>query len=273
MNGPSDISLTARYTAATWEWLGLPHAARFTDWRGRALFRASLVAGKVLPRRLGYAHLDGGIVPRHTFMDAWVRRHGFEQIVEIAAGYSPRGLMFAGEGVRYVEVDRPHVMAEKARLSAGVDKRPTFLGVDATAPDFVDRVAAACAPGLKTAILNEGMSMYFTRESYVGVLRNFRALAERLDAPLLTDFIRDVRSTNSAAALFMSLGKRAVWAIADHVHTYAKSEADVRAVFEEAGWRILDVHKPAADPAYTGGHKAFVTDWTYLVEAVPAGLP
>lgn len=266
MRTPNDISMTARYTAAVWDRIGLPYASRFADLRGKAMVEASLVAGRVLPRNIGAFLIDGALVPRHLFMDEFVKQGGYQQVVEVAAGYSPRGMLFANLGLRYVEVDRPNVMREKERLCAGIDaKRPMFLGLDATAPDFVDRVVAACDPRLKTVLITEGMSPYFARADYVAVLRNLRALAARLNAVFITDFYRNVRSPVLRG--WMAFGSLAIKMIADSTHIYAKNEAEIRAVFEEAGFTVRAIHRPAADPRYTRGKKPSVTDWVFVVEA------
>lgn len=266
MRTPKDISLTARYTAAVWDQIGLPYASRFADVRGRAMVAASVAAGRVLPRNIGTFLIDGALVPRHLFMDDFVKHGGFEQVVEVAAGYSPRGMLFANLGLRYIEVDRPNVMREKEQLCSGGDaKKPVFLGIDATAPDFVERVVSASTPNLKTLIITEGLSPYFARRDYVAVLRNLRALAARLNAVFLTDFYRDVR--NPVLRGWMEFGSLAIKLIADRTYMYAKNEEEIRAVFEEAGFTVRAVHRPAADPRYTQGKKPAVTDWMVVVEA------
>lgn len=266
MRTPKDISMTARYTAAVWDRIGLPYASRFADLRGKAMVEASLAVGRVLPRNIGAFLIDGALVPRHLFMDEFVKQGGYRQVVEVAAGYSPRGMLFSNLGLRYVEVDRPNVMREKERLCSGGDaKRPVFLGLDATAPDFVDRVVAACDPGLKTVLITEGLSPYFKREDYVAVLKNLHALAARLNAVFLADFYRSVRSPVLRG--WMEFGSLAIKLIADSTHIYAKNEDEIRAVFEAAGFRVRAIHKPAADPRYTLGKKPTVTDWMVVVEA------
>jgi O-methyltransferase involved in polyketide biosynthesis len=199
-------------------------------------------------------------------MDEWIRNGGFKQVVEIAAGYSPRGLMFAGEGIKYVEVDLPNVSREKAEMCKHDSPKPTFLAVSVTASDFVDRVMEVCDPALPTVIVNEGMSMYFSRADYIKVLRNIRALSERLNAVYLTDVVRDARSKSWLGA-WTEIGKLAIWAIADRIYMYAKNEDDVRKVFTEAGMRVRNIYLPAKEKKYTLGKTPAITDFVYLVEA------
>lgn len=268
MRTPKDISLTARYTAAVWDQIRLPYASLFDDWRGRAMVRASVAVGGVLPRNIGTFLIDGALVPRHLFIDDFVRQGRYTQVVEVAAGYSPRGMLFANEGLHYVEVDRPAVMQEKAGIVTGmIARKPTFLGVDATSPDFVDQVMAACRPGRKTLLITEGLSPYFARHDFVGVLRNLHRLAVLLDATYVTDFYRSVRS--SLLRRWMDVGSLAIKAVADSVHIYARDEGEIRAVFEEGGFKVRAVHRPAAEPKYTLDKHPTVTDWMVIVESRP----
>jgi O-methyltransferase involved in polyketide biosynthesis len=267
---PADISLTARYTAAVWARLGLPYASLFADRRGRALVTASLLGGRLLPSNVGRALIDAILTPRHLFMDEWIRNHQIEQVVEIAAGFSPRGLMFAAEGNHYIEIDRPNVMDEKQlRAASAMDgkPRPIFLGIDATAPDFVDKVLAACKPGLRTVVITEGFSMYFSKEGYSAVLGNIHNLAVELDAIYLTDFMR-ARRGRSMLSTWLTIGSKAVWFIADHVYFYCRSEAETKQFFQENGFEA-EVHVPARERRYTNGIKPVADDLVYVVEAKP----
>lgn len=265
---PADISITARYTAATWAALGLPFAGRFTDRRGRALYRASELAARLLPRAYGRQLIDGLLVPRHLYMDEWIRSYKIEQVIEVASGFSPRGLMFAQEGLHYVEVDRPRIIAQKRARCADVARQPEFVAVDATATDFVDHVSARCKPGLRTALVTEGFSPYFSREGYLAVLKNFRALALRYHAVYLTDFYRIPRRSGAQRTAF-ALGNLILKAVADQVYVYIHDQDELRLLFAQAGWQVQEIASPAQDARYLRGAKPAVTDGLYVVTAAP----
>lgn len=266
---PADISITARYTAAAWAALELPFAERFVDWRGRAMFRASRLGARFVPGRFGHLLMDGILTPRHLYMDDWVRHHKIEQVIEIASGFSPRGLMFANEGVHYIEVDRPNVIGEKRRLCANDSPRPEFVGADVTSGNMVERVTAACRPGLRTAILNEGMAPYFSREAYLPALANIRKLALATQATLVTDFYRAPARFSPLAAL-TRLSSHALRTIADRVYLYVRNEAELRALFSDSGWQVESIATPAENARYLRGRRPAQANWVYVVAAKPA---
>ncbi len=270
MRNPADISLTARYTAAAWEAMGLPFSERFADWRGRLLFRSSMAAGSLLPGGVGRALFDGALRPRHLFLDEYIRSHAVEQVVEVAAGYSRRGCTFAGQALRYVEVDRPAVMDEKRRRCSDLSpaRRPLFLGIDATRADFVERVLAACDPGLRTVVITEGLSPYFDRASYVQLLGRLADIARPLSAPLLADVY--LRGTSGRLlAWWMKVGSTAIAVVADRPHLYLRNDKDIGKVFDEGGFHVKAVYRPAAEARYTGRRRVRHSGWMRIVEAEP----
>lgn len=270
MKTPADISLTARYTAAAWDALGLPHGERFSDRRGRFLFRLSMLLGRLLPGQVGSTLVESALMPRHLFLDHWIRTHGVEQVVEVASGFSRRGVTLAGEGVRYVEVDRPAIIQQKAALCRDLppEALPLFLGLDATQPDFVPRVLQACDPARRTVLITEGLSPYFDREGYLSLLRPLHEVATALDATLLTDVYLGPQGHRLVAA-WVALGSRAIALVADRIYLYLHSEGDIHGLFAEAGWTVVSVHNPASDPAFTGGKRPPFTDLMRVVEARP----
>ncbi len=265
--GPADISITARYTAAAWEHLGLPHAGRFADPLGRWMLKASLLRSRLRPHK--FSMLADVLTPRHLYMDEWLRKNGVRQVVEIAAGYSPRGLMFAQEGLRYVEVDRPAVIAEKQRRCGALTTQLHFVSADALDDDLAPRVLAHCTRDLGTAIVSEGLSPYFSRGDYLSLLANLRRLAQPLSATLLTDFyLAPPQLSGNAARLGLAqIGMRL---IADRFHVYLRDESGIAALFAEAGWNVSSIARPARDQHYRRGPVPLRRDLLCIVEARPA---
>jgi O-methyltransferase involved in polyketide biosynthesis len=113
-----DLSITALYTAQTWRWAKLPHAELFETPAGRAVFwitNMGLVIAKLFMWSL--RSLKHSLLHRHTMIDHLVRQQKPDMVLELAAGLSRRGSTFSADSsLRYVEVDRPHVVEHKRRL-------------------------------------------------------------------------------------------------------------------------------------------------------------
>src|SRR5437016_178999 len=106
------ISPTAHYTGYVWFAHGLSHPA-FATKEGR-IFYAAMRTANAASRVLGGPTLEGMLLARHRVIDHLLERAIADgrigQIVEIAAGLSPRGWRFAGrhgDAITYVEADLP----------------------------------------------------------------------------------------------------------------------------------------------------------------------
>src|SRR5262245_22086850 len=93
---PETISPTAHYTGYVWYASGQSHDA-FATREGRMMYRV-LRAPQVALRAIGLPTLDGALVARHQLIDLRLARAidagEIGQVVEVAAGLSPRGWRF-----------------------------------------------------------------------------------------------------------------------------------------------------------------------------------
>ena len=173
MNDPTSISPTAHYTGHIWVRNGLSHPELATG-LGRAMYLA-LEPTMRLSRGLGGPSLEPYLLARHraidTLLGAAVERGGITQIVEVAAGMSPRGWRFArryGADLLYVEADLPAMAQAKAgalaRMEAlGADHR--VEAIDALRPGGEGSLSALLGrldPGRSTAVVTEGLLNYLT---------------------------------------------------------------------------------------------------------------
>lgn len=118
------IGPTAHYTGYVWARNGLSHPELSTT-EGRVLFE-SLQPVMLASRGLGSATLEAYLLARHRAIDARLEQAidagAVTQVIEVAAGLSPRGWRFVNryEHLVYVEADLPDMAARKrAALEGG----------------------------------------------------------------------------------------------------------------------------------------------------------
>src|SRR4051812_17883043 len=114
----TSISPTAHYTAAVWANNGLSHPALSTA-AGKAMYWSTWPAMK-LTSALGGVPLENFLLARPLLiarlLDGAMGRGEISQVIEIAAGMSPRGWRFArrhGSRLTYIETDLPAMAARK----------------------------------------------------------------------------------------------------------------------------------------------------------------
>jgi O-methyltransferase involved in polyketide biosynthesis len=170
------ISPTAHYTGQVWWRNGLSHPFLATA-EGRALFDAlePVMRASAL---VGGPSLEPYLLARHRAIDARLRHaiehRGITQVVEIAAGMSPRGWRFDGadrDRLTYVEADLPAMAARKraalARIGSLSD-RHRVVELDALrdgGPGSLDAVVAELDRTAGLVVITEGLLGYLSLEA------------------------------------------------------------------------------------------------------------
>jgi len=198
---PETISPTAHYTGYVWFAHGQSHDA-FATRTGRFMYHA-LHSPNVLAQRVGLPSLEGMLLARHRLIDLRLAQAidagEIQQVVEIAAGLSPRGWRFAtryADRITYIEADLPAMLAHKRRILAtlgGETAHHRTAEIDALADTGPTSLAAVCAtldPAKGTAIITEGLINYFERDVVLAIWRRFSAALRRFPRNLyLSDMI------------------------------------------------------------------------------------
>jgi len=179
------ISPTAHYTSHVWFANGMSHEA-LTSRLGRILYGA-FAPINAAHRAFGRGpNLEMSLVARHRLIDhllvTQIEAGRVGQVVEIAAGLSPRGFRFArrfrDRGLIYVEGDLPDMAAHKARALAtaglgGPNHHVVELDarLDDGAVSLRGRAAELLSPTRGTAVITEGLLGYFDLPSVEGLWR------------------------------------------------------------------------------------------------------
>jgi O-methyltransferase involved in polyketide biosynthesis len=139
--------------------------------------------------------LEGLIEPEITpFMEARMKlvnrilkERGAKQILELAAGFSPRGMaMTSDEAMTFVEMDLAGIMEEKRGIMkellarSKISPRPNLYFCDGSALDENDLLAAVKIFKQEAiAVVNEGLLTYLDFEEKAKAARNVHRLLEK----------------------------------------------------------------------------------------------
>lgn len=184
------VSPTAHYTGYVWARNGLSHPELET-FEGRVLYE-SLRPAMTVSQALTGVSLEPYLLARHRAIDALleeaIEQHGVTQVIEVAAGLSPRGWRFTrryGEGLTYVETDLPE-MAERKRRTlermGSVSERHTVRELDALredGPGSLSAVTDGLDPEAGLAIVTEGLLGYLPRKAVDDIWRRFAAALQQ----------------------------------------------------------------------------------------------
>jgi O-methyltransferase involved in polyketide biosynthesis len=268
--GPATISPTAYYTGLVWERHGLG-VVGLTPAAGRALY---LLGQPVLGivDRLGGPTLEHFLLARHRIIDRLldqeIRTGRLGQVVELAAGMSPRGLRVRDEhpGTTYVEVDLPAMAERKRRALArrgALSEQHRVEAVDVFGAGFED-LFAGLDPDRGTAVVTEGLLNYFPTDR-VEVLwtRVARELA-RFPSGL---YLSDLHLAGGAALVDRAFAAGLGVLVRGRVHFHYADEAQAEDVLRRSGFRSASLHRPREYADVLPGMTAAGADRVRVVEA------
>jgi O-methyltransferase involved in polyketide biosynthesis len=241
--GSARLSPTAHFTGHVWYRNGLGDPALRT--RAGQLMVAAFSPIDRAARLAGGPALEDVLLGRHRAIDERlelaIERGEVQQVLEVAAGLSPRGLRFARRHPRelfYVEGDLP-AMARRKREALARTEEPAgshhlVVEIDALADhgprSLADVAARFFDPARGLAIITEGLLNYFDRAAVEGMWARFARVLARHSCGLylsdlhLGDDMERVRGARAFAALVSVLARGRV-----HFH-FAESGAAGRAL-------------------------------------------
>ncbi|HLY51016.1 MAG TPA: class I SAM-dependent methyltransferase [Solirubrobacteraceae bacterium] len=256
MSPSETISPTAHYTGYVWARNGLSNR-EFETIEGRVLFEALQPAMRV-NSVLGRGTLESYLLARHRAIDGALERaieeHGITQVIEVAAGLSPRGWRFHqryGERITYIEADLAG-MAERKRRAlerlGSLSEHHQVRVLDAlkgSGAQSLPAVAGELEPEHGLAIITEGLLGYLPTDSvleiwarFAGVLGGFAS--GRYVSDIHIGAVQD--TTIRAFRLLLSIFVRG------RVHLHFQSPGEVADALTEAGFKAAEV-RLAAEPA------------------------
>lgn len=251
------VSPTAYATGYFWYRHGLSHPA-FLIPEGRKMDRRfRLLMGLV--KAVSGVSIEALMLARHKGIDALLARHiesgQVTQVVELAAGLSPRGWRFLQRYPRqlaYLETDLPHMAALKRALLARIKQespRHRVVAVNAlidSGPGSLADLAQTLDPKGGVAIITEGLMSYLDPASAQGVWRRIAETLKRFPhgVYLSDSYVRSDRY-GFGGQVFRGFIQRYV---RGKMHIHFGTVAEAETLLRAAGFTSAAMHEPASIP-------------------------
>jgi O-methyltransferase involved in polyketide biosynthesis len=256
MSPSETISPTAHYTGYVWARNGLSHPGLQTL-EGRVMFE-SLRPINAVSTTLGGPSLESYLLARHRAIDALldqaIEQHGVTQVIEVAAGLSPRGWRFTqryGDRLTYIEADLPAMTARKRRAlerMGSLNDRHRVAEVDALRDRGNSSISALASEldresGL--AIITEGLLGYLDTDAVDGIWRRFaRTLSGFASGRYISDLHlgsvqnAQIRAFRAALSVF----------VRGQVHLHFDNAQQAEGALRDAGFAWAKLYRAADVP-------------------------
>lgn len=153
---------------------------------------------KEIPADLKKPELAPQFEARHKLINKLIFQAGADQILELAAGFSSRGLsMSKDNNFTYVEVDLPSVILEKMQIIAEIATENNFkipanlYFMPANVLEFkkLEKAASHFKKTKPVTIINEGLLRYLTFQEKAKVAQNIHKLLKEYGGTWITSDI------------------------------------------------------------------------------------
>ncbi|HEY9776779.1 MAG TPA: hypothetical protein V6C81_23650 [Planktothrix sp.] len=207
----SKISVTAKLVAYFRQFSDIPFAEEVAEFiHAKEAFEGIIERSDLETNELlQYAPI---FEARYKSIVRLLRQHQCQQVLELASGFSLRGLaMSNSDGLNYIETDLAGVNEEKRKLIEQVrsahNLKNTGIHHVATANALdLDELKPAMVPlkrGSKLAIVNEGLIHYFSADERETLAKIIRSILEQFEGSIwiTPDFSTKLDANNVPSAL------------------------------------------------------------------------
>jgi methyltransferase (TIGR00027 family) len=184
------------------------------------------------------------LAPRAPYFDQLVLdaiAAGVSQIVNLGAGYDDRALRFSATGVRFFDLDLPHVIADKTCRIEAMDfdaSQMTLIPVDFGADDVARVLArAGHTTDQPTLFIAEHLLLFLAPKD---VDRLFTTISSRAAAGSTLAITAEVHPAGLNSELVVATVDEEMFGGAGPLHTISTREAWLTR-FAKAGWTVKDV--------------------------------
>jgi O-methyltransferase involved in polyketide biosynthesis len=240
------ISPTAKLTAYLRTFSDIPFAKELAAESGaeKAFLDLSEESAKSMVRLAPYWEA------RYKGTNQILAEHGITQILEIAAGLSPRGLeMTRDPKIIYAVTDLPQILEEERMIADRIlvklnNHRPHlyYRAVNALDMESLSAAMAIFKDNKATAIIAEGLLPYFSRRENETLADNIRESLRRYGGIWIATDVQTKQYLQKVSQIAEQTGKR-VASISDSTGTDIESnlfidDADIEQFFNKAGFRM-----------------------------------
>ena len=274
--GPQTISPTAHYTGHVWAREGLGPKQLSTP-EGRLLFHG-LQPLMTVNGLIGGPTVEGFLLARHRLIDLLlteaIEAGTVTQVVEIAAGMSPRGQRFAdayGDRITYVEADLPAMAARKREALTklgGLGDHHQVVDIDAlqdVGPHSLAVLAGTLDPGQGVAFITEGLLNYLSPDDVRGLWARIAAAGEGFPHAV---YLSDIHLASENSGVLTRLFSLALGTfVRGRLHFHFEDVAEAEHELAVAGFSSATLHLPAEFADHIPGADSTNAQGVRVIEA------
>lgn len=183
------------------------------------------------------------IEARYRLIDKMIDKYGYKQILELAAGYSSRGLNYSLKGYNYVELDLDNIVIDKRKILNEIKEIPNNLNIiEGNALDEYN-VDKYFDSNKELIVVNEGLLRYLTFEEKKKVSKNIYNLLKKYGGVWITCDLSPKANIDLDNESNKFLKEISSITDRNNINDRFKDLDDMKSFFNELGFEVIEIEK------------------------------
>lgn len=188
------------------------------------------------------------IEARYKLTNKLLDKYNIKQVLELASGYSSRGLIYSKKGYNYIELDLENVSKNKKEILNCIDKDiPKSLNVisgNALRKDDFKKIESYLKSDEEIAVINEGLLRYLTFDEKKIVAQNIYDLLSKYGGIWITCDVTLKKFMDSQDKALPDFNKKiATITSRNNLNDRFEDINHIKDFFGNIGFELVEVHK------------------------------
>ncbi len=188
------------------------------------------------------------IEARYKLINEILEKYKIKQVLELAAGYSSRGLVYSKKGYNYVELDLEKVSKNKKEILNVVEHNiPNNLNIisgNALRIDDFKNIESYLKEDEKIVVINEGLLRYLSFDEKKLVAQNIYEILSKYGGIWITSDVTPKKFIQSQNESLKNLNKDLSNITSrNNLNDRFEDEKHIRTFFGNIGFELVEIHK------------------------------
>lgn len=233
-----EISPTAIVTSYPRTFTDIPYEKNIYSWLSKNCTQEVTLQKRLAPE----------IEARYKLTNKLLDKLNVNQVLELAAGYSSRGLIYSQKGYKYVEMDLENVNKNKTALltsiSSNIPKNLKIVSGNALRKSDFDKCLNYFNSNEPITVINEGLLRYLTFDEKKQVAQNIHDLISKCNGFWITCDVTPKKFMQSQNKSLLDFNKNLNTITSrNNLNDRFEDINHIKTFFGDIGLELLEVHK------------------------------
>lgn len=188
------------------------------------------------------------IEARYKLINKLLDKYNIKQVLELAAGYSSRGLIYSKNGYNYIELDLDSVSKNKKEILNSIEKdipeNLKLVSGNALRKDDFERLETHLKTNEPIAVINEGLLRYLTFDEKKVVAQNIYDLLSKYGGVWITCDVTPKKFIESQDKALTDFNKNLTTITSrNNLNDRFEDVNHIKEFFGNIGFELVEIHK------------------------------